>query len=252
MNINSINQHVRDSHIKFIEKTHKYIVDGKSDYISATTLIHKYFPKFDAFKVINKMRVSGNKELEKGGKYYEMTDKQILDFWKSNGEKSSEKGTNIHSEIEHFYNENIFPKNQSKEFIHFLEFNESIKNKLTPYRTEWSIFSDNPKIAGQLDILFKINNTNNFALYDWKCIKALNYSNTYEKGLEIFDHLDHCNYNHYSIQLGIYKKILKDYYDINITEMKLLILNEESYILIDINNLVKEVNNLFDTCVVST
>jgi hypothetical protein len=52
-----MNEHPRDSRITFDESTHTYYIDGSSEnVISVTTLIHSYFPKFNADDVIKKMR----------------------------------------------------------------------------------------------------------------------------------------------------------------------------------------------------
>ena len=49
------NSHPRDKNISFDESTHTYTVNGDSNYTSVTTLIHSFFPSFDAELIISKM-----------------------------------------------------------------------------------------------------------------------------------------------------------------------------------------------------
>ena len=47
--LNRLNPHLRDSRITFDESTHIYAIDGSSEKVmSVTTLIHTYFPHFNA------------------------------------------------------------------------------------------------------------------------------------------------------------------------------------------------------------
>lgn len=252
MLLSSKNSHPRDSRVTFDEPTHTYSIDGSSDGIcSVTTLIHQYFPHFDPDDVILKMRNSRNGMPEK---YARMTNSQIKELWNENGKEASGKGTMLHKRIELFYNdiETADELTIAKEFSYFLAFNETIKHRLEPYRTEWSIFRKELNLAGQLDMLYKIKRedgsyTGGFALYDWKRSKEIKMDNSYEKGLGILSHLDHCNYVHYSIQLNIYKRMLETLYDIQVDEMCLVILHpdNESFITIQVNEMKREINMIF-------
>jgi hypothetical protein len=187
-------------------------------------------------------------------KYARMTNSQIKELWNENGKEASAKGTMLHKRIELFYNdiETSDELTIAKEFSYFLAFNETIKNRLEPYRTEWSIFRKELNLAGQLDMLYKIKRedgsyTGGFALYDWKRSKEIKMDNSYEKGLGVLSHLDHCNYVHYSIQLNIYKRMLETLYDIQVDEMCLVILHpdNESFITIQVNEMKREINMIF-------
>ena len=236
------NQHPRDKRIVFHEDTHIYEVDGSSDGImSVTTFIHHYFPSFNADAVLKKMR---NKE----EKYPNMTDEEIKRQWSENGKKASQEGTGMHRMIELYYN-GVEPEEKSKEFTYFLDFhNKEIASRgLMPYRTEWSIFDGEIEIAGQLDMLYQ-KHDGTYGLYDWKRVKEIKRSNPYEKGLGPLRMVEHCNYNHYSLQLNIYKKILQTCYGINVTEMNLVILHPENegYVMIPVGDeMEKNVDTIF-------
>jgi hypothetical protein len=199
---------------------------------------------------------------------------QIKQLWNENGKEASGKGTMLHKRIELFYNDEYQPSEYpsedpseypseypsekpsedpiAKEFSYFLAFNKTIKDRLEPYRTEWSIFRKELNLAGQLDMLYKIKDeygadTGTFALYDWKRSKEIKMENSYEKGLGILSHLDHCNYVHYSIQLNIYKRLLETLYDIHVAEMCLVILHpdNESFRTIPVAEMKREINLIF-------
>jgi len=244
--LSTLNSHPRDTRIVFDEPTHKYSIDGSSEGImSVTTLIHHHFPSFNADDVIQKMRNGKNGLPEK---YKDMSDEDIKNQWNESGKEASGKGTKLHKSIEMFYN-NITVEEQPLEFLHFLAFNESIKDRLTPYRTEWSIFRTDLKLAGQLDMLYKVNGQEGkYALYDWKRSKEIKMENKFEKGFGKLKHLDHCNFNHYSIQLNIYKRILETLYGLSIIEMVLVILypENESYQLYEVKEMKKEIDYIIN------
>jgi hypothetical protein len=256
MLLSTKNPHPRDSRVTFDEPTHTYSIDGSSDGIcSVTTLIHQHFPHFNADEVILNMRNSRNGMPEK---YARMTNAEIKHLWNENGKEASGKGTMLHKRIELFYNNEYDLSNDpsndpiAKEFSYFLAFNDTIKDRLEPYRTEWSIFRKELHLAGQLDMLYKIkdkdgSDTNTFALYDWKRSKEIKMDNSYEKGLGILSHLDHCNYVHYSIQLNIYKRLLETLYGIKVAEMCLVILHpdNDSFRTIPVTEMKTEINLIF-------
>ena len=236
------NKHERDSRISFDEKTHTYYVDGSSDgIISVTTLIHHHFPKFDSDMILKKMK-------NKQEKYPNMTDSQIKKVWSDNGIIASKNGTKMHKLIENYYNsiENEKIEENLDEFKHFLNFHSTIKNRLEPYRTEWSIFDGELELAGQVDMLYK-KKDNTYALYDWKRVKELKKDNPFEKGIGKLSDLDHCNYNHYSLQLNIYKRLLETRYNLKVSEMFLVILHpdNENYILEEVYSMDKYIDNIF-------
>lgn len=240
--LSEINKHERDDRISFEEKTHTYYVDGSSDgIISTTSLIHHHFPKFEPDKILKIMK---NKQI----KYPNMSDEQIKECWNKNGKNASENGTKVHKMIENYYNEIKNKDEDIKEFKYFLNFNETIKYKFEPYRTEWSVFDGEIDLAGQIDMLYKIKDKDSYALYDWKRVKEIKKENIYEKGLGKLSFIDHCNYNHYSLQLNIYKRILETRYNIKVSEMALVILHPENdnYILEKINDMSEYIDIIFN------
>jgi len=236
------NKHERDTRISFYEKTHTYYVDGSSEgIVSVTTLIHQYFPKFDSDMILKKMK-------NKNEKYPNMNDYQIKKKWYDNATIASKNGTKMHKLIENYYNsiENEKSDENLTEFKYFLNFHSSIKNRLEPFRTEWSIFDGELELAGQVDMIYK-KEDGTYMLYDWKRVKEIKKDNQFEKGLKKLSDLDNCNYNHYSLQLNIYKRLLETRYDIKVSEMFLVILHpdNENYILEEVYNMDKYIDIIF-------
>lgn len=242
MKLADINKHPRDERIAFEEEPHLYYIDGSTDgYISATTLIHEFFDKFNPDEVIDKMMASPKWP---NSKYYGMTKDDIKKQWEDNGREVSEAGTQLHLDIEHFYND-IFVENQSKEFGHFLQFFDKHQH-LKAYRTEWMIFDETLKLAGSVDMLFK-DDDGNYHIYDWKRSKGIKKENKFQKGKYPLSHLDDCNFYHYSLQLNLYRKLLKLNYGIEVKSMCLVQLHPSwpSYIKYECPILEKEIDIIF-------
>jgi hypothetical protein len=239
------NHHPRDDRITFYEPTHTYTLDGTSKgLISGTGFIHSFFGHVDSDEVIAKMMKS-KKWPE--SKYFGMTPTQIKKQWDDLKNDASTKGTAMHLGIEQFLNgayDVILPEiKESKEFKYFLNFWAKFGDDLEPYRAEWSVFSEAHKLCGQIDMLFRRKSDGKFVIYDWKRSKEIKTSNDYQKGLAPLNHLDDCNYSHYTLQLNIYRWILENLYDIPIAEMYLIIChpNNNNFIRMRLNRLQDEV-----------
>lgn len=236
------NKHPRDDRIEFDEEPHLYYIDGSTDgYISVTTLIHDYFEKFDADKVIEKMMKSPNWTRSQ---YYGISPPEIKSQWEEHGDECSRLGTITHNDIEKFYN-GVTVQNNTLEFEYFLKFYER-NPELRPYRTEWTVFDERLKLAGSIDMLF-IDDNGDYHIYDWKRSKSIKKHNKYQKGLYPLSHLDDCNFNHYSLQLNIYRKLLKLNYGIDVKSMCLIQLHPDwkTYIKYECPILDSEVDLLF-------
>ena len=257
-----INPHVRDSLIKFYTYGHRYeiLCDLKSRYTSVTTWIHTHFPKFNADEIIQKMFSSKNWGPQH--KYWGMSADEIKASWKKSGQSSCVMGTNLHEKIELFMNNTSCSSNYclgdliknceeylSTEWQYFITFAKD-HHHLKPYRTEWMIFDEELKIAGSIDMVFE-NEDGTLSIYDWKRCKEINQENTWNKFAtnEIISHLPDTNYYHYSLQLNTYKAILERKYGKIVKELYLVKLHPDdpnnTYELIEVQNLSEEINNLF-------
>lgn len=243
-----VNRHERDGRITFEDEGHKYFIDGalaSSDgYVSTTTLVHKLFPAFDADNVITKMRASRNWE---NSKYYGLTDDEIKGMWDKNRTRAASAGTSMHHNLELCCN-GLPHDTTSKEFEMFRRFSGDHPD-LKPYRSEWLIFDEASKITGSVDMIY-VSGEGDFVLCDFKRSKEIKFSNRWQSGCSpATAGLDDCNFNHYSLQLGVYKAILEKNYGIRIAESFLLVLHpdQDSYLKIftaDMGETVARIMNL--------
>jgi len=271
------NTHFRDEHLVFDEPTHKYTIttDPDSKYISVTTFIHLHFPHFDPDDIISKMMKG--KKWNTSHKYWGKTPQEIKDEWNRNALSVSSQGTNLHFDIECFMNQDlvdeetnepisythsdlleiymdemiqgIAPVNTSKEWEYFLQFVKAFPH-LKPYRTEWTIYNEDIKMAGSIDMVYE-NIDGSLSIYDWKRVKEINKNNSFKKYAitECIDYLPDTNFWHYSLQLNTYKVLLESKYDKKITDLYLVKLHPENvsktFELIKCVDLSSDVSNLF-------
>lgn len=275
LKINSVLQsrfeHPRDSFIKFYSKGHKYdiLCDIKSKYTSVTTWNHSHFPKFNADDVI--ANIFKSKGWGPGHKYWGQSAQQIKNSWKSNGDAVSGAGTNLHERIENFMNNNNFENvvysqkelyelyikdkecndsDEQKEWNYFIQFVKDHPD-LKPYRTEWMIFDEDLKLAGSIDMVYE-NPDGTLSIYDWKRSKDISKINGWNKFAlnSLICHMPDSNFWHYTLQLNTYKAILERKYGKTVTKLCLVRLHpdneEETYELLDVPILTKEIQELFE------
>ena len=263
------NSHPRDKNIQFFEEDHKYIIDLEPDvkYTSVTTWNHSHFPKFEADIIIeNMMKGKGWKE---GHKYWGLTPEQIKAQWNTNRDSVAGAGTDLHYEIECFNNDKrfefdytnkelyeIYMADKKKEletkpiewqyFINFVKDTPHLK----PYRTEWTVYHEEVKISGSIDMVYE-NPDGTLSIYDWKRAKNITRINNFNKFAipPQICHLPDSNFWHYSLQLNTYKAILEQKYGKVIKDLFLVRLHpdaeEKNYELISLPNLSTEINDLF-------
>jgi ATP-dependent exoDNAse (exonuclease V) beta subunit len=236
------NPHVRDSRIAFDEPTHKYTIDGNSDYISVTTWIHSHFKNFEPDTIISKMMASRNWA---NSKYYGKTREEIKDGWEILRNDAAKAGTKLHFDIECFYN-NVLIENTTKEYFQFKDFVKDYP--FEPYRTEWTVFDEELKIAGSIDMTF-ISPDGSLMIYDWKRSKGIIKNTSFETYsiTDCINHLPDTNYWHYALQLNMYKALLERNYGMKITKLCLVCLYPEqtTYNVIDLPDLENEICELF-------
>lgn len=240
------NFHQRDERIKFISDGHIYkIDDGTQTYTSVTTFIKSFFGKFDADKVIQAMIKSGSFSI----KYPDKTAEEVKEEWNKSGIEAASLGTLMHESIENYYNDINKPVEPiiSREYGFFLEFHKYhiIPRGFEAFRTEWYVFIEEYKIAGSIDMVYQMPN-GNLCIYDWKRSKKIEYNNRWKKGKKPVDHLDDCNYYHYSLQLNMYKYILENKYNKQVEILRLIFLHPQNYdyIVVDVPDLQKEIASM--------
>ena len=214
--------HVRDDRIIFEEEAHKYFVDGAEIPCSVTTMLKEYEHSFDADAVLMNMR----RDRREGERYRLpdgrlQTDEEVKAMWHRNGQVASNRGTLLHYHAEQHLNNRLVSPPHSVEFGQFLvyERDEICAGGYVPWRTEFSMFSEEMRIAGQADLIAYNERTGTYAIFDWKCSKEISYHNRFNNMKPPLSHLTGCNFNKYALQLNIYKYILESEYGLTIEEM---------------------------------
>ena len=159
------------------------------------------------------------------------------------------------------------------EFKYFLKFNqEHVAGEATtlrPYRTEWTVFHEEARIAGSIDMVYEIVEPDTdataaaksnvvapsrggtpLAIYDWKRCKEIIKTNRAGKFAThpAIEHLPDTNFWHYALQLNIYKYILQTKYGKTITDLYLIVLHPDAqnYQRVKLPDLQTEVTELFE------
>ena len=241
--LSSKNHYERDERIQFSDSDHTYLIDKKNKAVSVTELIGRYFPKFDK-------EFWANKESIKTGK----PKNEILKKWDDLGKKARDLGTELHEQIENFYNSKEYIR--SKELDKFFKFHKNhIQDKYQPHRTEWRIFDEDKNLAGTVDMVYEKENGELF-IFDWKRSKkiinsdgSIEKNNPFENGLNGLSHLPSSDYVKYCLQQNIYKNILESKYDKRVSSMNLLILHPhlDNYHIIQVESFKNETKYLLDS-----
>ncbi len=239
------NPHPRDARITFDEPTHTYTIDaGAHKYTSVTTVIHPLFEAFDADAIIAKMRRGANWPTSK---YFGKTPEEIKSGWAANGAAAAAMGTQLHADIERFYNDEPVD-NTSPEYAYFIQFNQNLQT-LTPFRTEWTVFDEEFLIAGSIDMVYQ-REDGDLVIYDWKRVKGIEKSSGFKKMGKhpVIAHLPDSNYWHYALQLNLYKFLLEKNYGVKVVGMCLVCLHPEKHKaeVVHVCNLHPEIKELLE------
>jgi hypothetical protein len=146
---------------------------------------------------------------------------------------------------------------------------------LQPYRTEWTVFHEEARIAGSIDMVYEVKNTHtslyldqtsktttvdertplhpsppSLTIYDWKRCREITKTNRGNKFAthNAIEHLPDTNYWHYALQLNSYKYILQTKYEKTVGDLYLIVLHPEAtnYQRIKLPDLQREVAELFE------
>ena len=226
-----LNKHPRDSEIGFEAEGHIYTVQGDTGFTSVTTWLHRNFEEFDADAILTRM-FSGSGPGPRS-KYHGMTREAVEKQWEDGREAASAAGTQLHDEIERFYNglgEGVKGARASEDYRLFEGF-EADHGHLVPYRTEWMIWDTDLRLAGSIDMVFGTGNEQGgrkeVDIYDWKRCKEIRRTSPWSKfgTTACTEHLPDTNYWHYSLQLNIYAALLQKHYDVHVRELWLVCLH---------------------------
>jgi len=176
--------------ISFQPSTHTYTVNDKP-FISVTTLLSTWFPKFDADKTIAKMNPPNPIELKAE--------------WEEKGRIAAELGTQLHESIEAYFKGTPIPLD-TVEYGYFQDF--VAMSTLNTFQVEWRIFHEPTSLIGTIDYVSK-NEDGSIDLYDWK--RSSDLSKGYGRCLlPELSHIPDTKYWKYTLQLNLYRFLAKE------------------------------------------
>ncbi len=202
--LDKLNVYNSDLAFKFDPSKHRYTYNGES-FISVTQFISLFHQKFDS-------DYWSKYKSEESGKSQE----EILKEWKDLNDRANYIGTSTHNWIEGYFNRVYQELPVDIDVIDRInKFNIAYVKylyKLTPIKFEQRIFSKKWKIAGMIDSLFLYKDK--VIMIDWKTNKLFtdddHYKGKFEKLLSPLDTFYKNHYNEYSIQVSLYRLILKE------------------------------------------
>lgn len=253
--------------VKFVDETHTYLVNDIPMKRSVTQLVKSFFPEFNsngiALNMVSRPDFCRNSRYSS---YQDMTKdldlrttdgkneavKRISKSWSDNAKKASELGTEMHQSIEYYYKDQICVS--TREFEMFKEFDiHTIEEGYVPFKSEQIVYDTEHSIAGSIDMLYIREEDRNVSpskvwVVDWKRCKEIKFdSYGGSTGFPPLENKPDCNYQHYSLQLNIYKYLLERNYNVVVEKMSLVILHpdQKKYIEIEVHPMQDLVRRMF-------
>ena len=240
---------------KFFENGHYYTYKDKQVGISVTKYISQFENEFDSNTLSQKVA-------DKNG----ISQFEVLNEWKRKGEYSCLKGTAIHEWLQDNYanREYKFDLSQLEEYPEYykIEDIEHLKKMaidfINDYKNRYILIGDEIlcgipdfDIASAIDLLFYDTVNNEVVLADIKTntdLKGWKSTPSYvKKMLQPLEDIKDITFEHYKIQLSIYRYFLEEYAHIPISDnMFIVYLNEKekNYNIIQIPYLKNEVEKI--------
>ena len=225
--------------ICYYDEPHIYETDKCKNFTSVTTFIEEFFPPFDEYNISKRYAEKHNK-----------TQKEVLADWKAINDEANLQGTNVHLYCECVLTGQPIPEPRNKKEVNIRKSaDKAIEKLLSQYElveSEKIIFSEKYKLAGTVDLIMRNKENDNILLFDWKTNKKIEKSSYWkEYGFPPIEHLEKVNFNHYSLQLNLYKwLLLKEGYYSNISEMKIVHLLPTKDVWYDIDDMQKEIDDM--------
>ena len=210
---------IHNNSISLNEENHTYSLKNSDiDFISVTTYIGDFFEKFDQLKIAKKL-------VKTSPKYAHLSVEEIITDWN----KLRDYGTFVHKQIEDHVN-GLSDASDIKAKNAVIWLNNYLEDKNHELYVEKIIFSEGLKIAGTMDVLVRLKDTNEYIIIDWKTNKKID-TRSFNKKVgthSITSNIEDCKYNIYAFQLSLYRYILEEYYGLSIKQQIIAHVNDYS------------------------
>ena len=187
---------IDDNIISLNEENHTYSLQKSNiEFVSVTTYIGEFFEKFDQQKIAEKL-------VRTNIKYSDRTVEDVIAGWN----ELRDYGTLVHKQIEDDVNGAAKALDvKAKHGVTWL--NNFLENRDYDLYVEKIIFSKESRLAGTMDVLIKIKDSNEYIIIDWKTNKKIDTrSFKNKKGIHpITSNIEDCKYNVYAFQLSLYR-----------------------------------------------
>lgn len=245
------------NHIMFEERRHIYTI-GDQKLTSVTTLLKQFEEEKDWDAIATRYAAKNGETPE-----YWRT------LWKQEGSIAGTKGDELHkyaevtmaNKVYDINMERVVLENERCTLIDWFEpwkvmkklkmmwdvFWLQAKGTLIPVRSEFVVGDAELGVAGMVDQLFWNTRMKELQIWDWKTSKKIARHNDFNKFTGPLSHLDDCEWNKYSLQIGIYKYIIKKNLGLEIGDCYIGWFHEknDTYKVIKARNLDKEVEQIF-------
>ena len=209
--------------IVFHEDEHKYTYNGY-ECRSVTTLLKDYKHIFDDVLIAGKYAKKHGMELM-----------EVLKNWDQIREKSGTIGTEVHKYAEMKFLQKAYMPHWGnydvpEQLLTYVDnFYHDTKDKLIPIKLEFVIGNFEKRLCGMIDKLFWNIKAQELQIWDYKTSKKIETSSPFKNKMRNgLQHLDDCEYNTYSLQLAIYKKIIETECQIKLGNSYICWLNAEN------------------------
>ncbi|MFP8488760.1 hypothetical protein ACKGJO_06620 [Gracilimonas sp. Q87] len=222
----AILNHERNKNVLFYEDEHKYefiTEDGtKEQWYGITSWIKEFHEKFDR-DGISKFVASRDRR----------TQEEVLAEWDKKRDDAIEYGNHVHKLAEDYINDGLIIDDE-EDLACIIE----AEGKLG-YRSvlsEWVIYDERLKRCSAIDWLAFNPENDKFVIMDFKTNKEIKYEGYNGKMMHYpCEMLPDSNYYHYCLQLSIYKKIVREQYDLPVQdEMFILYIRQGEYELLPV------------------
>lgn len=189
--------------ISFDEPSHQYLDNEGRDYISVTTLVHRFFPKFDTAGMSKRIATREG-----------VLQAEILARWDKKRDAACEYGTLVHNYAEACVKGDTPPRPRSGHTQMAFDAVQSALRLISGHYdilgAEKIVFDPVYRVAGTIDLPLRHRATGRLCIADWKTNEAIDMTPRFPgMGLPPIAHIPDCNGNHYRLQFAMYAEIMR-------------------------------------------
>ena len=186
--------------LQFDEASHTYTYDGRK-LVSVTQFLGRFFEIFDGPKIARRVVTNPN------SKYHGRDPDELVAEWEANSRQARELGTLLHNNIQQQLVDGEVRGERSDELCHFEAF--IAEKDWHPLMVEERVCCPEAGIAGTVDAVFA-DPRGDVIICDWKRAKKMKFDNRWQKAKPPIQHLDDCDLSKYSLQLSLYRHLLRE------------------------------------------